>query len=407
MRKEWKTKTLGEIALVFEDGDWIESKDQSLSGIRLIQTGNVGNGFFKERGEKARYVSIDTFKKLRCTEIFSGDCLVSRLPEPVGRACEIPEVGERMITAVDCTIIRFNKSVLFSDWFVYYTLSNEYAKQIEKHVTGATRQRISRKNLGFIKILIPPISEQKRIVEILDEAFAEIDKAKANVEKNLQNAKELFESYLQNVFVNRGADWEEKRLEDITIVKDGTHDSPKYVNEGIPFVTQKNIREDGLTMNDTKFITENDHNKFYKRSNVAFGDIIISMIGASRGMACIVNDKRTFSIKNVGLVKKSDTINQEYLLHYLKSPIAKEYVKQSSNGGAQEFIGLTALRNFPILFAPEKEQNIIVKNLNQLKIVTNKLENMYEQKLNDLEELKKSFLQKTFNGELQTKKELV
>ncbi len=400
MRKGWEIKNLEDITEVFEDGDWIESKDQSSNGIRLIQTGNVGNGIFKDRGEKARYISPNTFKRLRCTEIFSGDCLVSRLPDPVGRACLVPKVDERMITAVDCTIIRFKNFIVLPKWFVYYTLSKDYIIQIEKQITGATRQRISRKNLGLIEIPIPSLSEQKPIVEILDNAFAAIDKAKANIEKNLQNAKELFESYLQNVFVNKGEDWTEMKLGEISEVKDGTHDSPKYIKDGIPFVTQKNIRETGLTLADTKFITKEDHDKFYKRSNVAYGDIIISMIGANRGMSCIVDDRRVFSIKNVGLIKKTETINQNYLLYFLKSPIAKEYVAESSNGGAQEFVGLTALRNFPVLVAPRKKQNEIVSNLDALSIETKKLETTYQQKLNDLEELKKSILQKAFTGEL-------
>lgn len=108
MKKGWGMKTLGEVCEVFADGDWVESKDQSTEGIRLIQTDNVGEGVFKDRSEKARYISEATFKRLRCTEIVEGDCLVSRLPEPVGRSCILPDTGERMITAVDCTILRFN-----------------------------------------------------------------------------------------------------------------------------------------------------------------------------------------------------------------------------------------------------------------------------------------------------------
>jgi type I restriction enzyme S subunit len=396
--KNWGRKKIVDISTDFEDGDWIESKDQSEEGIRLIQTGNVGNGIFKDRGEKARYISEDTFKRLRCTEIFEGDCLVSRLPDPVGRACVLPNTGERMITAVDCTIIRFDRKQLIPDWFLYYSLSNDYQKEIQKQVTGATRQRISRKNLGLVSVPLPPLPEQQRIVSILDEAFAAIAKAKANAEQNLKNAKELFESYLQGVFENGG--WDTKKLNEITEVKDGTHDSPKYIKEGIPFVTQKNIKLNGLSFHDTKFITDADHEKFYKRSNVTYGDILISMIGANRGMAAIVDDKRTFSIKNVGLIKSSKNINMNYLLYFLKSSIAMKYVLYMSNGGAQEFVGLTALRSFPIPFPSLNEQQTIVRQLDALRAETQKLEAMYQKKIADLEELKKSILQKAFLGEL-------
>lgn len=404
MKKGWKITLLKNACKVFADGDWIESKDQSSDGIRLVQTGNIGFGYFKDKEDKSRYISEETFFRLKCTEILPGDLLVSRLPDPVGKSCIIPEINSKMITGVDCTIIRPNDN-LSSEFLCYYQMSNQYLNDVQSGVSGATRQRISRKNLGLIEIPIPPLTEQQSIVAILDEAFAAIAKAKANAEQNLKNAKELFESYLQVVFEN--GNWVTKKLNEITEVKDGTHDSPKYIPEGIPFVTQKNIRQDGLSFADTKFITDTDHEKFYKRSNVTYGDILISMIGANRGMAAIVDDKRIFSIKNVGLIKESKYINNQFLLYYLKSSMAMKYILYMSNGGAQEFIGLTALRSFPIPYPPLKEQQIIVQKLDTLIVETNKLETIYNQKINDLEELKKSVLQKAFSGELKTEKVLV
>ncbi|HLW08877.1 MAG TPA: restriction endonuclease subunit S [Fermentimonas sp.] len=258
---------------------------------------------------------------------------------------------------------------------------------------------------AFRKTLInypESLDEQHRIVSILDHCFKAIDKAKANAEQNLQNAKELFESYLENVFEESNGEIIE--LNKITEVKDGTHDSPKYVKEGIPFVTQKNIRLTGLTLEDTKFINDVDHEKFYKRSNVAFGDILISMIGANRGMAAIVDNEIVFSIKNVGLIKSNKNINNRYLLHYLLSRKAQQYVKDASSGGAQEFIGLTKLRAFPIPIVSIRKQNDIVSKLDALQTQTQELQSYYQTKIDDLEELKKSILQKAFAGELKTEK---
>ena len=286
------------------------------------------------------------------------------------------------------------------DYLNYSLMSVDF----KKYVAGAAIPHIYFKDYKNEPFLWMPLPEQQRIVSILDECFAAIDQAKANAEQNLKNAKELFESYLQGVFEKKGDGWEEKKLNEITEVKDGTHDSPKYIKEGIPFVTQKNIKPNGLSFDDTKFITETDHEKFYKRSNVTYGDILISMIGANRGMAAIVDDKRVFSIKNVGLIKSSDNINMNYLLYYLKSSLAMKYVLYMSNGGAQEFVGLTALRSFPIPLPPLKEQQTIVRQLDALRTETQKLEAVYRQKIVDLEELKKSILQKAFAGELKTEK---
>ncbi|KKS30789.1 MAG: Type I restriction-modification system RcaSBIV, S subunit [Candidatus Amesbacteria bacterium GW2011_GWA2_42_12] len=239
----WQTKKLEVLCDVFADGDWIEKKDQSQEGIRLIQTGNIGSGYFKDRGEKARYISEKTFHRLNCTEILPDDCLVSRLPDPVGRACIIPETGEKMITAVDCTIIRFKNETL-PRWFVNYSLSHEYQNQINKEVGGSTRQRISRANLGQIEIPLPTLTEQKRIVKKLDEVFEKVATAKENAEKNLRNSKELFESYLQSVFANPGKDWEEKKIKEIGITQTGLTPKTaikKYYGNFVPFITPADI----------------------------------------------------------------------------------------------------------------------------------------------------------------------
>lgn len=167
MKAGWQTTPLAELCEVFGDGDWIESKDQSADGVRLIQTGNVGEGVFKDRGEKARYISEETFKRLRCTEIFAGDCLISRLPDPAGRSCILPETGRRMITAVDCTIVRFKANQALPAFFNYYTQSRDYLSTVDGETTGTTRKRISRSKLAEVAIPVPPLTEQQRIVTVL------------------------------------------------------------------------------------------------------------------------------------------------------------------------------------------------------------------------------------------------
>ena len=159
---------LEDVCTVFADGDWIESKDQSEEGIRLVQTGNIGEGIYLEKESRAKYISEDTFKRLKCTEIFTGDILVSRLPEPVGRACIIPEKTERMITAVDCTICRPDENLISKEYLCYFMRSNIYYARLLGNVTGTTRKRISRKNLGNVELRVPPKEEQKEVVERLD-----------------------------------------------------------------------------------------------------------------------------------------------------------------------------------------------------------------------------------------------
>ena len=183
MKQGWEIKKLGEVCSLIADGDWIESRHQSEDGIRLIQTGNIGNGVFKAKDDKPHYISESTFAELGCTEIFAGDCLVSRLPDPVGRACIVPELNCRMITAVDCSIIRFNGGIAPS-FFIYYTQSEQYKRDIDNNTTGTTRKRISRKNLESTSIPVPPLPEQEKIVE-------ELDCLSGIIEKKREQLKEL------------------------------------------------------------------------------------------------------------------------------------------------------------------------------------------------------------------------
>ncbi|MFR6617526.1 MAG: hypothetical protein ACLUR4_09485 [Blautia massiliensis (ex Durand et al. 2017)] len=134
---------LQDVCTVFSDGDWIESKDQSNKGIRLVQTGNIGEGLYLEKEERAKYVSEEIFESLNVRK-YIRDILISRLPEPVGRACIIPPKKERMITAVDCTICRVDESIVSKEYLCYFMRSNAYYTKL----LGSywyDKKRISRK----------------------------------------------------------------------------------------------------------------------------------------------------------------------------------------------------------------------------------------------------------------------
>ena len=172
---------LSSLCDTFIDGDWIEAKDQSDSGIRLIQTGNVGIETFKDKDDKARYISEDTFNRLNCTEVVEGDILISRLPDPVGRACIVPAGLGKSITAVDCTIIKLNDKVL-PKFFVAFTNTPDYAMQIKQVLSGTTRLRISRANLGKIQSPLPTRDKQQQFVTIAEQADKSISELRKSVD---------------------------------------------------------------------------------------------------------------------------------------------------------------------------------------------------------------------------------
>ncbi|MER0123511.1 restriction endonuclease subunit S [Streptococcus sp. ZJ100] len=193
----WEQRKLEALCELFTDGDWIEAKDQSNSGVRLVQTGNVGTAEYLDKENNKKWISEDTFEKLHCEEIYEGDILISRLPEPAGRACIMPNLGTRMITAVDCTIIRTAKE-FDSKYLVQYLTTPMYFKVVNSFLGGGTRQRISRGNLSSIDIPIPStLEEQKRIGQY----FANLDNLITLHQRKLDKLKDLKKAYLNELFV--------------------------------------------------------------------------------------------------------------------------------------------------------------------------------------------------------------
>lgn len=403
--KGWEVKPLKDLCEVFSDGDWIETKNQSTEGIRLVQTGNIGFGFFKNKQAKARFISSDTFSKLKCTEIYPGDLLVSRLPDPVGKSCIIPNLSTRMITGVDCTIVRTKKE-LSPQFLRFYQMSNKYLNEINTKVTGTTRSRISRKNLGLINIPIPPLFEQKRIMEKLDKAFAAIGQAKAYAEQNLQNAKELFQSKLQEIFDNgklkvEKEEWQEKTLEEVAEIfgrgksKHRPRNDKRLYGGAYPFIQTGDVRNCHHYISD---FTQTYNEFGLAQSKLWPKGTICITIAANIAETGILSFDACFPDSIIGIVleKKSAHLDfVEYLLQYFKA-----HLQSLGKGSAQDNINLGTFKNKKFPFPSVKEQKQIVEKLDALSAETKKLERIYEQKLENLEELKKSLLQKAFKGEL-------
>ena len=190
-------RNLKEVSVLFADGDWIESKDQASDGIRLIQTGNVGFGVYIDKTQNAKYISETTFHRLNCLEIYDGDILISRLPEPAGRACLLPKSTERRITAVDCTVIRTDSSVIDRNYLLQFLCSEQYLKTVNSFLAGGTRQRISRKNLEGIEVPYPSIDEQRYWGSFLCKVDARI----SNDEQRRSSLSRLRCFMLQQLFI--------------------------------------------------------------------------------------------------------------------------------------------------------------------------------------------------------------
>lgn len=164
---DWTETTLGEIGVsgFFSDGDWVESKDQDPEGdFRLLQLADIGDGVFLDKS--SRWLNEEQFQRLRCTALVPGDILIARMPDPIARACLFPDGLPVSATVVDVAILRCGPSH-FSEFLVMLINDVSFRAAADSLITGTTRQRISRSNLSTLYFSLPPLDEQKRIVEIV------------------------------------------------------------------------------------------------------------------------------------------------------------------------------------------------------------------------------------------------
>lgn len=304
-----------------------------------------------------------------------------------------------MITAVDCTIIRFNKNLLDSKYFCYYSQSFDYLIKLDSEAGGTTRKRISRSKLGEIIIPVPPLSEQQRIVGILDEAFEGIEKAKANAQRNLDNAREVFESYLNEVFSKRGEGWVEKTISEIAEHSLGKM-LDKAKNKGVdqPYLRNFNVRWFEFDLSDLSsmpFLA-----KDVDRYSIWKNDVVICE-GGYPGRAAIWNeDYSIYFQKALHRVRFKVPEYSKWFVYYLYLMEKTKRLKSHFSGtGIQHFTG-EALGKFKIPVPPLQYIKITITNIKAISEECNNIESLYHRKLAALDELKQALLHRAFNGEL-------
>lgn len=268
--------------------------------------------------------------------------------------------------------------------YIYYFLLNTKLKNL-----GYARHY---RLLKETKIYYPKsLKEQKRIVKIIDKVFAAIGKTKENIENNLKNSKELFESYLSRIFENQGSDWEMKKLVEVCKVIAGQSPEGKYYNKngkGTPFYqgkkefTSKNI---GIPTTWTTKVTK----------EALPGDILMS-VRAPVGPVNFTTEKICIG-RGLSAIRETRFIDKDYLFYYL---LKHENEIIGNEGAVFNSINKTQIENLKIPIPPLPEQKQIVVKLNTFSIERKHLESIYQKIIADLQELKKSFLKKAFEGEL-------
>ena len=293
------------------------------------------------------------------------------------------------------------------DYLNYSLMSVDF----KKYVAGAAIPHIYFKDYKNEPFLWMPLKEQQQIVSILNEVFSNIERTKTNAEQNLKNAKELFQSYLQGVFENPNNNWEKKKLGDICGFVRGPFGGSLKKNifkpDGYAVYEQQHAIYDQF--DDLRyFIDEKKFNEM-KRFELNSGDLIMSCSG-TMGKIAIVPENIKKGIINQALLKLSPSkkVSNVFLKLWMQSESFQNSLKEYAGGAAiQNVASVSILKNIEIPLPDISTQNNIVHKVLSFSAETKKLEAIYQQKINDLEELKKSVLQKAFSGELKTATALV
>jgi type I restriction enzyme S subunit len=405
MKKGWEVKRLGEVCKTGAGGTPLKAhKDYYENGtIPWLLSGEVSQGEIF----KAKSFITETGLKNSSARIFPKNTILIAMYGATA--------GQVGILKFECSTNQAICGILPDENYIpkflfYYFLSKK--SDLISQAVGGAQPNISQIKIKNTFIPVNPLPEQNRIVAILDETFDVIARAKENVKKNLQNAREVFEAYLQSVFANRGDGWEERNLGDKNLFEIIDGDRGKnyptksdFFEEGFClFMNTKNVRPDGLNFKTTIFINENK-DKALGNGKLKRNDVVMTTRGTIGNLGIYSDDVEYDNIRiNSGMLifrPNLKVIIPEYLFEILRSGIIKTQIEKHVSGAAQPQLPIKTLVSFTFpLPNSVTEQHSIVAKLDALSIETKKLEAIYNRKLTDLEELKKSILQKAFNGEL-------
>jgi type I restriction enzyme S subunit len=388
MREGWEIKTLNEVCKeLFAGGDVPKDRSSKFSteeyNIPIFSNGAKNDGLYG-------YTDIPRVKDPSITVSARGTIGYSSIRiKPY-----LPVV--RLIVLIP------DKELITLHFLKYVIESMDFGN------SGSSIPQLTVPMIKKYNCSIPPLSEQKQLVAILDKAFTAIDQAKTNIKKNIENAKELFQSKLNEIFSKKGAGWEEKTLNDIT-TKIGSGATPRggqasYKESGISLIRSMNVHDDGFREKKLAFIDDEQANKL---SNVTIeeNDVLLNITGASVARCCVVDSSFLPARVNqhVSIIRLKNGIMNHRFLHYaLTSKKTKDLLLGIGEQGAtRQAITKVQLENFRITFPLNIEvQNKLVELFDELRNNTEKIESNYTKKLEDLEDLKKSILQKAFAGEL-------
>lgn len=414
--QDWEWKSLGEILsndkYSIKRGPFGSALKKSFfveNGIRVFEQYNAINN---DPHWKRYFISYDKFKELEAFKAIEGDLLIS-CSGTLGKIVELPKHTEIGIINQALLKIRLDNTKILNSYFIYnFNSPIMQGKILESTLGSAIKNIASVKILKQIKIPLPPLKEQERIVGILDESFAKIDESIKILEQDLLNLDELMQSALQKAFnplkdnakenYKLPQGWEWKNLGEIANTSSGgtpSRNKKEYWENG----NIKWLKSGELNDGYIDFIEENITEEAIKNSSAKIfqkGTLLIAMYGATAGKLGILNLDSTTNQAICAFLHKDKNIKflEKFLFYFLF--FLRDKIIKDSFGGAQPNINQTYIKNLQIPLPPIKEQEQIASHLDELSSHVKNLKQNYQAQIKDLQELKNSLLDKAFKGNL-------
>lgn len=410
MKAGWEVRTLNEVCS-FENGDRGEnypSKSvQTTSGVPFINAGHLTETGLNFRA--MNYIPRDRFELLGNGKIRKHDILFC-LRGSLGKCASVGELDEGAI-ASSLVIVR-PKWPVTPRFLSAYFQSDLCASMIDKYKNGAAQPNLSAGSLRQFKVPVPPLLEQERIVAILDDAFEGISTAKANTEKNLQNAADLLNAgFTMFASKEEQSTWQKKTVAEVAAphkgsIRTGPFGSQllhgEFVDEGIAVLGIDNAVANEFRWGKTRFITQKKYEQL-RRYTVFPGDVLITIMGTCGRCAVVPEDIPTaINTKHLCCI----TVNlekciPEYLhAYFLYHPKARDFLEIRAKGSIMDGLNMAIIQELPLLLPSIDRQKEIVGLLTSLRTAILRLQSIYKQKLTTLDVLKKSLLQEAFTGQL-------
>jgi type I restriction enzyme S subunit len=397
----WESKTLGEVC-GFVRGPFGGSLKKSVFVEDGFAVYEQQHAIYDQFDEIRYFIDDAKFREMQRFELHPKDLIMS-CSGTMGKVAIVPDNIRRGV--INQALLKLTaSSTLAPEFLKYWMGSADFQDALKEQSGGAAIQNVA--SVGILKqiqISLPPIPEQRRIVGILDEAFEGIATAKANAEKNLQNARALFESHLQSVFAAAWQTSELVPLSDLaTDITDGDHLPPPKAPTGVPFITIGNIVKDTrkIDFTDTFMVPRAYFDGLKASKKPRRGDVLYTVTG-SFGIPVVVDDDGEFCFqRHIGLIRPKPQTTTSWLSYLLLSPQVFKQASEGATGTAQKTVSLNVLRGFKVPNVPPAQQRAAAARLDALSEETQRLASIYQQKLAALDELKKSLLHQAFSGEL-------